>query len=75
MERQKRSIFTKKEKAINDVVKGRIRRKRGFDKEEPCEEELATLAVGCETSDTLEFRSHCANPSLISGKCHFPFLI
>lgn len=71
MERQKRSILTKKEKAINDVVRGRIRRKRGFDKEEPCEEELATLAVGCETSDTLEFRSHCANPSLISAySCH-----
>lgn len=68
MERQKRSILIN-EKAINNVNSEKVRRRRGIEEEESCEEEVATLAVGCDTSDALEFRSQCAKSNVISGEC------
>lgn len=58
MERQKRS-------SGNQPVRARVRSKR--DREESCDDGEATLAAGCESSDTLEFHSRCSKPKIISG--------
>lgn len=50
------------------------RRRNSLDKEEPCEDEVTTLEVGCDTSDTLEFRSQCASSSVISGNFKKTFI-
>ncbi|KAL0277854.1 UNVERIFIED_CONTAM: hypothetical protein PYX00_004987 [Menopon gallinae] len=70
MERQKRSIAIndeKPEKAIISVNRDHIRSKRNLDSREgqQCEEEMSTLIVGCETSDTLEFRSQCSSSDMV----------
>ncbi|KAK6640074.1 hypothetical protein RUM43_008351 [Polyplax serrata] len=83
MERQKRSPVTNPKAISNLNIEeyqinrmgsqgGRKRRRRNDqDKEEPCEDEVTTLEVGCNNIDSLEFRSQCSSSSVISEySCH-----
>ena len=63
----------RKRKKGSNLKKRKRKRRNSVDKEESCEDEITTLEVGCDTSDTLEFRSQCASSRIISGKFLFLF--